>query len=144
VIYLGTTNGFAAYYVDEKSDTVIVSLGPGDKIAESLEIICKELDIRTGVITSGIGSFSEVFYQYGGKDITDTDKKEMLTLSGIIADYKPHLHVSMIGFDGTVTGGHFYEGTIYTVAEIAIQKLSVKLKRDLRDGCELPLICEIE
>ena len=137
-----TKHGFAAYYADDNSNTVVISLGPGDKIAESLEIICKELDIHTGVITSGIGSFSEVFYQYGGKDITDTEKKEILNLSGIIADYKPHLHISMIGFDGTVTGGHFYEGTIYTVAEITIQKLSVKLKRDCRDGSELPLICE--
>ena len=137
-----TGHGFAAYYFDEKTDTVVVSLGPGDKISESLEIICRALNIHTGVITAGIGSFSAVFYQYGGKDITDTDKKEILTLSGIIAEYKPHLHVSMIGFGGTVTGGHFYEGTIYTVAEIAIKKLSVKLKRDLRDGCELPLICE--
>ena len=139
-----TTNGFAAYYADNNFDIVIISLGPGDKIAESLEIICKELEIHTGVITAGIGSFSEVFYQYGGKDIIDTDKKEILTLSGVIADYKPHLHVSMIGFDGTVTGGHFYEGTIYTVAEIAVKKLSLNLKRDKRDGCELPLICECE
>ena len=138
-----TPHGFAAYYADAKSDTVIVSLGPGDKLAEVLEIICKDLGIHTGVITAGIGSFSEVFYQYGGKDITATDKKEILTLSGVIADYKPHLHVSMIGFDGTVTGGHFYEGTIYTVAEIAIQKLPLKLKRDKRNGSELPLICEI-
>jgi len=138
-----STHGFTAYYVDEKSDTVIVSMGPGDKLSESLEIICKELYIHTGVITAGIGSFSEVFYQYGGKDIRDTEKKEILTLSGVIADYKPHLHVSMIGFDGVVNGGHFYEGTVYTVAEICVQKLEIKLKRDKRNGCELPLICEM-
>ena len=139
----GKGKGYAAWYYDDASRTAVVSLGPGDQLVASLNEACKDLKIESGVVINGIGSFCAVTYQYGGKDIKLDEKLEILSLSGVIAGAAPHLHVSMIGFDGAVKGGHLYEGEIYTVAEIAIMNLSgLSLRRGLRDGCDIPLLCE--
>ena len=131
---------YAKWFVDR--NTVIISLGPGDKLIKSLKYISQSLGFNTASIVCGIGSFSSVVYQYGGVDFKLKQNLEILSISGTIVDGMPHIHVTMIDFDGNVTGGHLYEGTIYTIGEITLQKTNLNLFRKQRDGSEFDLISD--
>ena len=67
---------------------------------------------------------------------------EMAGFRGIIADYEPHVHVSLMDRDGRYYGGHMEEGCIIlTLAEISILRLpDLRLTRRRRDGSALPLL----
>ena len=81
---------------------VIIRLDTGDMLLESIEQVIKEAGIKDGVVVSGIGTLSdtrihmvttttypavEIFPEW--KDVP----MELSSVSGIIADSVPHLHM---------------------------------------------------
>ena len=114
---------------------VIVQLEPGDLVLESLREAIDDHDVDTGVVVSGIGTFSNLNVHYVHTTDRPDDREdrntflelegawEMTNVDGIIADGEPHLHVS--AFDGERTvGGHLEEGNeINILGEFAIKKV---------------------
>lgn len=109
---------------------VIIRLDTGDMLLESIEQVIKEAAIKDGVVISGIGTLSdtrihmvttttypavEIFPEW--RDVP----MELSSVSGIIADGLPHLHMVFSNPDKTFSG-HLEHGckTLY-LCEIVIE-----------------------
>lgn len=126
------------------SEVVLVRLNAGDEILTALSAVCREAGIRNGVVLTGIGSLRESAYYVlrpdSGYPPTEmfhdrlTEPVEVLSLSGIIADFEPHLHVTLARRNQAF-GGHVESGcVVHTLVELTIGRLAgVELKR-LPDG----------
>lgn len=129
---------------------VIVSLGNGDLLLESLRQVAREADIHTGVLMTGLGSLSAGHIHYVvSNEMPPRDQfvklpgpLEMVGFSGIIAGYEPHVHIALMAKDGKFYGGHLEEQcSILTLAEISIRRLpDLKLTRRPRDGNSISLL----
>ncbi|MEY7848389.1 PPC domain-containing DNA-binding protein [Natrarchaeobius sp. A-rgal3] len=114
---------------------VFVRLDRGDRALESIREVCADREIDTGVVVSGIGTFSSLNIHYVNRtDLPDeqADRNvdlelegawEVTNVDGIVADGEPHLHVT--AFDGERTvGGHLEEGCeINVLGEFTIRRV---------------------
>jgi len=138
------------YFESQKEGIVIVSLGYGDLLLESISQVARQADIHTGVLMTGIGSLS-----YGRihsvitNDMPPQDRffdlpgpLEVVGFRGIIANYEPHIHISLMDKAGQFYGGHLEAGcSILTLAEISILRVSdLRLIRHTRDGSPIKLL----
>ncbi len=138
------------WFESNDRDVVIVSLGHGDLLLESLRLVAREANIHTGVLMTGLGSLTAGRIHYVVSNvIPPTDRfldlegpLEVVAVSGIIAGFEPHIHMSLMNKDGKFFGGHLEEGcSILTLSEISILRLpDLKLTRGLRDGSQIPLL----
>jgi len=114
------------------SEMLFVRFDPGELLLEGLREIIKAEDIETGVVISGIGTFSDCrIHQsvagYPPKLMTRRQEYidlkgcyEIAAIQGIIADGEPHLHVTL-SEGHTAIAGHLEDGCkVMTLAEIAI------------------------
>jgi predicted DNA-binding protein with PD1-like motif len=132
------------WFENESQGVVIVSLGSGDLLLESIRRAAREANLHTGVLMTGIGSLSagrihtvatnelppgEIFLDLPGP-------LEVISFSGIIANYEPHLHISLMDQAGKCYGGHLEEGcVVLTLSEISILRLSdLRLVRRKGEG----------
>ena len=110
---------------------ITIGLGPGELLLESIQKAIKQYDIQNGVIISGIGTFKTCRMHY----ITTTDippadaiytlekPLELNSISGIIANGEPHLHISVSSGENEAYGGHLELGSeLAYLAEITILK----------------------
>ena len=91
------------YFIEEgNGKKVIIRLDAGDMLLESIEQVIKEADIKNGVVVSGIGTLSDTrihmvtTVSYPAVEIYpewNDVPMELSSISGIIADYMPHLHI---------------------------------------------------
>jgi hypothetical protein len=141
---------YLKYFVSQESGVVIVSLGHGDLLLESLRQVARELDIHTGVVMTGIGSlnFGRI-HSVVTNIMPPTDKffdlpgpLEVVGFRGVIASYEPHIHISLMDANGKFFGGHLEEGSVVlTLSEISILRApDLKLTRKIRDNSPFPLI----
>jgi len=114
-------------------EIICVRLDYGDDFLERIEQVAKEQGIQSGVVLSGIGTFDRARIHY----ITHTDFPpedevvemegpiELCSVSGIIADYKPHLHCTMAVRGKEPFAGHLEPGcrTLY-LGEVVIGRFS--------------------
>lgn len=138
------------WFESQERGVVIVSLGHDDLLLESLRQVAREADIHTGVIMTGLGSLTRARLHWVATATMPPQDKfvdlagaiEIVGFRGIIADYEPHVHISLMLPDGTFYGGHLEEGcAILTLSEISILRLSdLKLTRRPRDGSSIPLL----
>jgi predicted DNA-binding protein with PD1-like motif len=138
------------WFESRESGVVIVSLGYGDQLLESLRQVAREADIHTGVLMTGLGSLTHgrihwvVTNSMPPQDrFIDLDGPlEVVGFSGIIAAYEPHVHISLMDAGGTFYGGHLEEGcSVLTLSEISLLRLpDLKLTRRRRDGSRVPLL----
>lgn len=112
---------------------VVVRLDRGDLVLESLETACANHGIDTGVVVSGIATFSTLHIHYVNRTDLPTEQEdrnvtmelsgswEINSVGGVIADGEPHLHVT--GFDGDRTVvGHLEAGcTVNVLGEFTIR-----------------------
>lgn len=112
---------------------VIVALEPGELLLESLREAIKKHDIRSGVVVSGIGTLKTCQMHFiEHTDFPPKDKcftlkapLELVSVSGIIADGEPHLHVVVSCGEDHVWAGHLEpESEVAYLAEIAILKFN--------------------
>ena len=113
------------------TEIIFISLSEGDVLLESIETACADHDILSGIILSGVAALKSlsVHYikhnNYPPDDIVHTVPlpMEMSTISGIIADGIPHVHIGAIHRKDQSYGGHLEEGTIVAYrGELAIMK----------------------
>jgi predicted DNA-binding protein with PD1-like motif len=119
------------FWEDRSAGIVVVSLRRGDLLFESLERVAREADIHTGVVMSGIGSLTTARIhtvtstgyppQEGYFDLEGP--LEIVQFGGIIANYQPHIHISIWDRGDRYYGGHLHEGSaILTLSEISIRR----------------------
>lgn len=121
-------------------EPVIVALDEGEDVLLSIKEVIAEEEIKNGVIVSGAGSLSKARYHivdedeeelYNDRYITKKGWFEIVSLSGVIANGEPHVHICLSQNDEGF-GGHLEEGSkILTLAEIVILKLDIDMERKM-------------
>jgi predicted DNA-binding protein with PD1-like motif len=111
--------------------TTIVTIGfkPGEMLLESIREAIQSQGIRNGAVVSGIGTLKTCRMHYithtgfppQDRIFTLNKPLELLSVSGLIADGEPHLHIVVSCGEDEVYGGHLEEGNeVLYLAEIAI------------------------
>ncbi|HEX5417313.1 MAG TPA: PPC domain-containing DNA-binding protein [Chloroflexota bacterium] len=117
---------------DKPSGIVVVALRPGDLLLESLGEVARKADIHSGVVLSGIGSLthgrihtvSSNDYPPSNDFIDLEGPLEVVQFGGIIANYEPHIHISLWDRERRFHGGHLEEGcAVLALAELSIRRL---------------------
>jgi predicted DNA-binding protein with PD1-like motif len=112
---------------------VVVALEPGELLLESIQEAIRKHDIRNGVVVSGIGTLKTCqIYCITHTNFPSTTKfftlerpLELVSVSGIIADGNPHLHVVVSCGETEVWAGHLEpKSEVAYLAEIAILKFN--------------------
>jgi predicted DNA-binding protein with PD1-like motif len=129
---------------------VIVALEPGEMLLESLREAIQKHDIRSGVVISGIGTLKTCQMHFiEHTDFPPKDKfftlkapLELVSVSGIVADGEPHLHVVVSCGEGHVWAGHLEpESEVAYLAEIALLKFNdLAMVRRLDEGRRIRLL----
>jgi hypothetical protein len=128
---------------------VVVGLEPGELLLESLREVVKERDVRNGVVVSGIGTFKKCRLHYvegtgfpsENTFITLEKPMELLSVSGVIADGEPHLHVVVSCRRDEVYAGHLEDGSeVAYLAELAILRFNELEMTRRRDGRGVSLL----
>ena len=135
-----------------KGEIEIINLGiePGEMLLESIIKAIEEYDIQNGIIVSGIGTFKTCNMHYiNHTDFPPSDSMyhldkplELLSVSGIIANKIPHLHIVVSCGKDEVYGGHLEaESEVAYLAEIAILKTNfVPMERHWDDERKINLL----
>lgn len=113
---------------------------PGEMLLETIKEAIAEYDIKNGVVISGIGTLKTCTLHYithCGYPPEEAFPRfeaplEVSGISGLIANYEPHLHMVVSKFDEKVWGGHLEENCeVAYLAEIAILKCNdLSMKRE--------------
>jgi len=110
---------------------VLIHLSKGELVLESIQKEIERLNIRSGIVASGIGSARKIVYHRIGNlaadplniFITMEGPMEIGAIQGLIVDGEPHLHIVCYGEDGAFSG-HLEPGCeIQYLAEISIIEL---------------------
>jgi len=137
-----TSTTFMRWFEDEKQGLIVLSLGPDDLLLESIEAAARKARIHTGSVVSGLGSLKRASFHTLGCHQELDEPLEIIGLTGAIANYEPHIHLTLSDRSGRFYGGHLKGGCpIATVAEISILRLpDLRLIRRIRDGSHIPLL----
>ena len=131
------------YWEDKAAGIVVVGLRRGDLVFESLAEVARQADIHTGVVMTGIGSLQNAhIHTVMSNDYPPAEKYldlegplEVVQFGGIIANYQPHIHISLWDRELRYHGGHLHEGcAVLTLSEISIRRCpELRLTRRQRD-----------
>lgn len=112
-------------------ELVVVGIQPGQMLLESIRRAVEEQDVQNGVVVSGIGTLKNLHMHYiAHTDFPPDDEfvnierpLELLSVSGVVADGEPHLHVVVSCGRDEVYAGHLEpDSEVAYLAEIAILK----------------------
>ena len=103
---------------DKQTGIVVVALRPGELLLESLSEVARQAEIHSGIVLSGIGSLTKGrIHTVSSNDYPPTNDfidlegpLEVVQFGGIIANYEPHIHISLWDRDHRFHGGHLEEG----------------------------------
>ncbi len=111
------------------AEFIILGIEPGEMLLESINQAIEQFNIQNGVVVSGIGTLKTCNMHYiNHVDFPPSDSVyhlemplELLSVSGVIANREPHLHITVSNKDKYVFGGHLEpESEVAYLAEIAI------------------------
>ncbi len=124
------------------AEVITLRLDKGDDVLASIERASRERRIHTGIVLSGIGTLYQAQLHHithtgsppSNRFVTYEGPIELLSIDGMIADFKAHLH-TCISIEDKTFMGHLEPGCLVLyLAEIAIARLEgVKLTRRLND-----------
>lgn len=119
------------YTTDQYGRTVIIHLGKGELVLESLKQEIDRLGIRNGILLSAIGSLRKASLHVisntedlsVNRYITVEKPIELGAAQGLIIDGEPHFHLNISEPDG-LYAGHMEPGCeVQYLAEFAILEL---------------------
>lgn len=120
-------------YINEKiGRIVIINLKKDELFLESVEEEIKRLNLRNGVLVSGIGALKKVRLHRittledlpTNEYITVEKPIELSSVQGLIIDGEPHFHMTVAEEPGKTYAGHMEYGcTVQYLAEIVILEL---------------------
>lgn len=112
-----------------QTQLLMVGLEPGEMLLESLQKVIDAHGIKNGVVVSGIGTLKVCRMHYilhtrfpAEDEIMTLNKPlELVSVSGLIADGEPHLHITVSCGKDEVYAGHLEPGSeVLYLAEIAM------------------------
>ena len=135
---------------DAKTELIVIGLAPGEMLLESIRKAIDENDITDGVVIAGAGTLKNLHMHYvTHTDFPPTDEfvniekpLELLSVSGVIADAEPHLHVVVSSKTDGVWAGHLEDKSeVLYLAEVAILKCNdLALARHLDEKRKVKLL----
>ena len=129
------------FTTDQVGRIVLIHLGKGECILESIQKEMKRLNIENGILVSAIGSLRKAVLHYiastqdqaENKFITIEKPIELAGAQGLIIQGEPHFHLTVSDSDRVYTG-HMESGCeVQYLAELAILELpevSITRKND--------------
>ncbi len=129
-------------------NTIAIGLGPDELLLESIREVIRSHGVRDGAVISGIGTLKRCHMHYVNTTGFPAENKfyvieeplEIVAISGLIADYEPHLHMAAGCRDQKAYVGHVEDGCVVLyLAELLITRLDMGLKRgvDPKHGVSL-------
>ena len=115
-----------------------VRLKQGEDLLESIRQICRQKNIRAGVILSGVGCIScgRVRDASGVNIHRITEHCEIVSLNGTVSAQRCHIHIALSKEDLSTVGGHLCVGCIVnTTCELVIGQLP-DIDFDAQDDAE--------
>lgn len=116
----------------------IVSLKNGTEIVKALQLFCKEMNIRSGII-AGIGSIDEIrlrFFNAKTKQYSSQqfqEQMEIANLMGNISTYNKdiylHIHITLGRSDYSAIAGHLLSATISGTGEFLVEDFDADMMR---------------
>ena len=103
-----------------------VRLKRGEDLMESIQKVCKEKNIRAGVVLSGVGCILRGrIRDASGVNIREiTEHCEIVSLNGTVSAQRSHIHIALSKEDLTTIGGHLCPGCIVnTTCELVLMEL---------------------
>lgn len=128
--------------VMEDDGTVVIRLHEGEDFFPALREALGEVDLRHGVILTGVGmlkDFQVGWFDHGTMGYIKKDfskPHELVAMSGTIAEAEgmepavmPHVHVALAGQDLNLVGGHLWKGTVTVLNEICVRRVGREMVR---------------
>ena len=103
-----------------------IRLKRGEDLMESIRHLCKEKNIRAGVVLSGVGCILKGrIRDASGVTIREIREHcEIVSLNGTVSAERCHIHIALSKEDLTTIGGHLCSGCIVnTTCELVIGEL---------------------
>ena len=103
-----------------------IRLKRGEDLLESIRRICREKNIRAGVILSGVGCILRGrIRDASGVNIREIGEHcEIVSLNGTVSAARCHIHIALSKDDLSTIGGHLCPGCIVnTTCELVIGEL---------------------
>jgi len=132
------------------TELIVLGLAPGEMLLESIQQALAEKDVRNGAVVSGIGTLKNLRMHYilhtnfpAADEIVNIVRPlELVSVSGVVADGQPHLHVTVSCGQDEVWSGHLEEGSeVAYLAEIAILKCNdLQMTRSLDPDRKIRLL----
>ncbi len=133
-----------------ETEVVVIGIQPGEMLLETIRKAIEEKGVRNGAVVSGIGTLKTCTMHY----INHTDfppsntfwtmekPLELLSVSGVIADGEPHLHIVVSCKDEAVYAGHLEpDSEVLYLAEIVILRFDgLALTRKLDEVRKVKLL----
>ena len=104
-----------------------IRLKRGEDLMDSIKQLCKEKDIKAGVVLSGVGCISSgrVRDASGVRIREIAEHCEIVSLNGTVSAVRCHVHIALSKEDLTTIGGHLCSGCIVnTTCELVIGELA--------------------
>lgn len=115
------------------TEIIVIGIEPGRMLLESIQEAIETHNIQNGAVISGIGTLKSCKLHYilhtefppDDKIFTLEKPLELTSVSGVIADGEPHLHVVVSYYDKEVYSGHLEDNSeVLYLAEIVILKFN--------------------
>jgi predicted DNA-binding protein with PD1-like motif len=133
-------------FESSQTDLVIALLEPGELLLEGLVEVVRQAGIHTGVLVSGIGSLSRARIHTISTNVNPVENLfldiegplEVTNFTGLIADYEPHIHITMADPKMNLYAGHLEPGCqVLTLCEFSIRRITdLRLRRRVVPGRE--------
>ena len=131
-------------------ELVTIGFQPGEMLLESIQKAIDDYHIQNGAVISGIGTLKTCRMHYvthtgfppTDRIFTINKPLELLSINGLIADSKPHLHIIVSYGEEETYGGHLEEGCeVLYLTEIAIMVFNEhRMFRRLDDKRKISLL----
>ena len=103
-----------------------IRLKRGEDLLESVKTVCREKNIRAGVVLSGVGCVLRGrLRDASGVNIREISEHcEIVSLNGTVSARRCHLHIALSMEDLSTVGGHLCPGCIVnTTCELVLGEL---------------------
>ncbi len=131
-------------------EVITIGLGPDEKLLESVAQAARDHDIKHGAVVSGIGTLKRTNLHYVNTNGFPPENRyyvidepvEVGSISGLIVNYEPHLHIDVGCRDNEPYIGHLEnESIVLYLAELCILKFNdIKQKRENDPKYDLMLL----
>ena len=117
-----------------------IRLKRGEDLMESIKAVCREKNIRAGVVLSGVGCILKGrIRDASGVNIREIDDHcEIVSLNGTVSTQRCHIHIALSKEDLSTIGGHLCPGCIInTTCELVLMdlpQLSYGVEQDEETG----------